>query len=176
MWHAGELGMSDDIELLAMSQAVIWTGDLLPQLAEVHIYSDLLKAIHWLFNASNHSSMDCSLAALWAVCPWLDGASDTKVFLHHVHKDVGLDAHSLVHLFTTSTQVKVGGDPGHTFDSARVASILAMLTDWNLLLWDIKYTGYNFLRLQFGGSPVSPSHIGGGPWLRGVQCSNHLTV
>ena len=105
MWHAGRLGTSDDIELLAMSQAVIWTGDLLPQLAEVHIYSDLLKAIRWLFDASNHSSMDCLLAALWAIRPWLNESPDTKVFLHHVHKDVGLDAHSLVHLFAKSPRL-----------------------------------------------------------------------
>ena len=44
-WQAGGLGTSDDVELLAMSEAVAWTGDLLPQLAEVHIYSDSLKAI-----------------------------------------------------------------------------------------------------------------------------------
>ena len=66
-WHAGGLGTSDDVELLAMSEAVAWTGDLLPQLAEVHIYSDSLKAICWLFDASNHSSMECSLVALWAI-------------------------------------------------------------------------------------------------------------
>ena len=143
MWHAGGLGTSDDVELLALLQAVIWTGDLLPQLAEVHIYSDSLKAIRWLFNASNHSSMDCSLAALWAIRPWLDEAPDTKVFLHHIHKDMGLDAHSLVHLFATSIQVEAGGAPGWSFDSARAASTAAMLTDWNLLLRNVKYTGHN---------------------------------
>ena len=67
MWHAGGLGTSDDVELLTMLQAAIWTGDLLPQLAEVHIYSDSLKAICWLFDTSNHLSMDCSLAVLWAI-------------------------------------------------------------------------------------------------------------
>ena len=67
MWHAGGLGTSDNVELLALSQAVMWAGDLLPQLVEVHIYSDSLKAIRWLFDASNHSSMECSLAALWAI-------------------------------------------------------------------------------------------------------------
>ena len=175
-WHAGGLGTSDDVELLAMSEAVAWTGDLLPQLAEVHIYSDSLKAIRWLFDASNHSSMECSLAALWAIQPWLDGAPDTKVVLHHIHKDVGLDAHSLVHLYATSTQVEAGSAPWRTFDSARAASTAAMLADWNLLLRDAKYTGHNFLHLRFGGSPVTPSHIGGGPWLRGVQHSNHLTA
>ena len=36
-------------------------------LLEVHINSDLLKAICWLFDALNHSSMECSLAALWAI-------------------------------------------------------------------------------------------------------------
>ena len=88
--------------------------------------------------------------------------------LHHVHKNVGLDTHSLVHLYTTSTRVEVGSAPWHTFDSARVVSTVAMLADWNLLLQDVKYTGHNFLRLQFGGSPVTSSHIGGGPWLRGI--------
>ena len=67
MWHTSGLGTPDDIKLLAMSQAVIWSGDLLLQLAEVHIYSDSLKAIRWLFDASNHLSMDCLLAALWAI-------------------------------------------------------------------------------------------------------------
>ena len=66
-WHASGLGTSDDVELLVMSEAVAWTGDLLPQLVEVHIYSDLLKAIHWLFDTSNHSFMECFLAALWAI-------------------------------------------------------------------------------------------------------------
>ena len=61
------------------------------------------------FDASNHSSMECSLAALWAIRPWLDGAPDTKIVLHHVHKDVGLDAHSLVHLYATSTRVVLLG-------------------------------------------------------------------
>ena len=159
-----------------MSEAVAWTGDILPQLAEVHIYSDSLKAIRWLFDALNHSSMECSLAALWAIRPWLDGAPDTKVFLHHILKDVGLDAHSLVHLYATSTRVEAGGAPWRTFNSARVASTSAMLTDWNLMLRDVKYIGHNFLRLRFGGSPVTPSHIGGGPWLRGVQRSNRLTA
>ena len=69
MWHAGGLDTSDDIKLLAMSEAVIWTGDLLLQLVEVHIYSDSLKAIHWLFDVSNHLSMECSLAVLWAIQP-----------------------------------------------------------------------------------------------------------
>ena len=68
-WHASGLGTSDDVELLAMSEAVAWTSDLLPQLAEVHIYSNSLKAICWLFDALNHSSMECSLAALWAIRP-----------------------------------------------------------------------------------------------------------
>ena len=176
MWHTGGLGTSDDVELLALSQAVIWTGDLLLQLVEVHIYSDSLKAIRWLFDASNHLSMDCSLAALWAIRPWLDEAPDTKIFLHHIHKDVGLDAHSLVHLFATSIRVEAGSAPGRSFDSARAVSTAAMLTDWNLLLRDVKYTGHNFLHLCFGGSPVTPSHIGGGPWLRGVQRSNRLTA
>ena len=148
---------------IALSEAVVWTGDLLPQLAEVHIYSDSLKAIHWLFDASNHSSMECSLAALWAIQPWLDDAPDTKVVLHHVHKDVGLNAHSLAHLYATSTRIKAGGAPWRTFDSTRVASTAAMLVDWNILLRSIKYTGHNFLHLCFGGSPVTPSHIGGGP-------------
>ena len=74
-----------------------------------------------------------------------------KVFLHHVHKDVGLDAHSLVHLFTTSIRVEVEGAPGCSFDSVRVVSTMAMLSDWNLLLWDVKYTGHNFLCLRLGG-------------------------
>ena len=173
-WHAGRLGTSDDVELLAMSEVVAWTGNL-PQLAEVHIYSDLLKAIQWLFDTLNHSSMECSLAALWAIQPWLDGAPDTKVILHHIHKDVGLDAHSLVHLYATSTWVEVGGAPWHTFDSARAASTAAMLADWGLLLQDVKNTDYDFLQLLLGGSPVIPSHIGGGPWLWGVQCSSRLT-
>ena len=134
------------------------------------------KAIRWLFDASNHSSMECSLAALWAIRPWLDGALDTKVFLHHVLKDVGLNAHSLVHLYATSTWVEAGGASWCTFDSARAASTAAMLTDWNLMLWDVKYIGHNFLHLRFGGSPVTPSHIGGGPWLRGIQRSNRLTA
>ena len=162
MWHAGGLGMSDDVELLAMLQVVIWTSDLLPQLVEVHIYSDSLKAIHWLFGALNHSSMDCLLAALWAIHPWLDGAPDMKVFLHYIHKDMGLDAHSLVHLFTTSTWMEAGGAPECTFDSARAAFTLAMLMDWNLLLWNVKYTDHNFLCLCFDGSPVSSSYIGRG--------------
>ena len=169
--------MSDDVELLAMLQAVIWTGDLPPQLVEVHIYFDLLKAIRWLFDALNHLSMDCSLAALWAICFWLDGAPDTRVFLHHVHKDVELDAHSLVHIFATFTWVEVGGAPGRFFDSARAVFTTAMLADWKFLLQDMKYTGYNFLCLCFGDSPITPSHIrGGGPWVRGVQHSNHLTA
>ena len=67
MWHASGLGTSDGVKLLVISEAVIWTGDLLPQLAEMHIYSDLLKAIHWLFNTLNYSSMECSLAALWII-------------------------------------------------------------------------------------------------------------
>ena len=67
MWHAGGLGTSDSVELLAMSEAVIWTGDLFLQLAEVHIYSDSLKTIPWLFDPSNHLSMECSLAALWSI-------------------------------------------------------------------------------------------------------------
>ena len=66
-WHAGGLGTSNDVELLAMSEAGAWTSDLLPQLVEVHIYSNSLKAIHWLFDTSNHSSMECSLATLWAI-------------------------------------------------------------------------------------------------------------
>ena len=84
-----------------------------------------------------------------------------KVFLHYVHKDVGLNAHFLVHLFATSICIEVGGAPGCFFDSARAASTTAMLMDWNLLLWDAKYTGHNFLCLWFGGGPVTPSHIGG---------------
>ena len=44
MWHPSRLGTSDDVKLLAMLEAVIWTSDLL-QLAEVHIYSDSLKTI-----------------------------------------------------------------------------------------------------------------------------------
>ena len=89
-----------------------------------------------------------------------------------------LNAHSLVHLYATSTQVEAGGAPWHTFDSARAASTATiMLADWNLLLQDIKwYTGHNFLCLRFGGSPVTPSHIGGRPWLWGVQHSNRLTT
>ena len=66
-WHAGRLGTSNYVELLALSEAVAWTGNLLFQLSEVHIYSDLLKAIHWLFDALNYSSMECFLAALWAI-------------------------------------------------------------------------------------------------------------
>ena len=58
-------GTSDDVELIAMSEAVAWTCDLLPQLAEVHIYSNSLKAIQWLFDASNHSSME---SVPWPPC------------------------------------------------------------------------------------------------------------
>ena len=175
-WHASGLGTSDNVELLAMSEAVAWTSDLLHQLVEVHVDSDSLRAIRWLFDALNHFSMECSLATLWTIGPWLDGALDTKVVLHHVHKDVGLGAHSLVHLYTTSNWVEAGGAPWRTFDSTRAVSTAAMLADWSLLLWDVKYTGHNFLRLHFGGSLVIPSHIGGGPWLRGIQCSNRLTA
>ena len=105
--------------------------------------------------------MDCSLAALWTVHPWLDGVPNMKIFLHHVHKDVGLDAHSLVHLFAISMWMEVGSNPGHPFNSTRAASTSVMLMDWNLLLWDVKYTGHNFLHLCFGDSPVSPFHIRG---------------
>ena len=145
-----------------MSETVAWTGDIFPQLAEVHIYSNSLKAIRWLFDALNHSSMECFLAALWAIRPWLDGAPDTKVFLHHVLKDVGLNTHSLVHLYATSTRIEVGGASWCTFNSARAASTAAMLTDWSLLLRDATYIGHNFLCLHFGGFPITPSHIGGG--------------
>ena len=62
------------------------------------------------------------------------------------------------------------------FDSTRATSTMAMLMDWNLLLQNIKYTGHNFLHLRFGGSPVTPSYIRGGPWLQGVQCSYCLTA
>ena len=36
-WHTGGLGTSNDVKLLATSEAVAWTSDLLPQLVEVHI-------------------------------------------------------------------------------------------------------------------------------------------
>ena len=175
-WHANGLGTSDNVELLAMSEAVAWTSDLLPQLMEVHIYSDLLKAIQWLFDAPNHSSMECSLTALWAIRSWLDGAPDTKVVLHRVHKNVGLNAHSLVHLYATFTWVEAGDAPWRMFDFMQAVSTAAMLVDWNLLLQDIKYAGQSFLHLHLGGRPVTPSHIGGGPWLWSIQCSNYLTA
>ena len=55
--------------------------------------------------------MEYSLATLWAIRPWLDGTPDTKVVLHHVYKDVGLDAHSLVHLYAISTWVETDSAP-----------------------------------------------------------------
>ena len=89
---------------------------------------------------------------------------------------MGLNAHSLVHLFATVTQVEAGGAPWQMFDSVRAVSIVSMQTDWNLLLWNVKYTGQSFLHLHFGGGAIIPSHIGGGPWLRSIQHSNCLTV
>jgi hypothetical protein len=175
-WHAGGLGTSDDVELLAISQAVIGISEILPQLGEVHIYSDSVKALKWVFDVSSHSSQDCSLAALWTIRPWLEKSPDTRVFLHHVNKDVGMDAHSLVHLFATSVRVEAGGAPVRTADSARAAATSAMLGDWALMLRDPKYIGRNFLRLRAGAEAVAPSHIGGGPWMKGVQRSHRLTA
>ena len=96
-------------------------------------------------------------------------APDTKVVLHHVHKDVGLNAHSLVHLYITSTQVKAGSAPWHMFDSTRAASTAAMLVDWNLLLWDISILA----RTSYASTleallSLPPILGGGGPWLQGV--------
>ena len=86
------------------------------------------------------------------------GAPDMNVFLHHVYKDVRLNTHSLVHLYATSIRVEADGVPWHIFDSARAASTVAMLADWNILLQDVKYTGHNFLCLHFEGNPVTVRH------------------
>ena len=84
---------------------------------EIYIYLDLLKAINWLFNASNHSSIDYSLAALWAIQLWLDATPDMRIILHHINKDIGMDVHSLVHFFMTSIRVEAEEGPVRTFHS-----------------------------------------------------------
>lgn len=106
MWHTSGLGTSSDVELLALSGAIDSIRDILSQIREVHLYSDSIRAICWLFDASSHSSVDCSLTALWAIWLWLDFTPDTKVFFHHVNKDIGLDTHSLVHTYATSVRVE----------------------------------------------------------------------
>jgi hypothetical protein len=43
-----------------------------------------------------------------------------------------------------------------------------MIEKWTSLTHSPKYMGHNFLRLRDGLNSVSPSHIKGGPWLRGA--------
>ena len=111
-WAAAGLALPEDAELHAILQAVTCTVKELEGKGELHIFADSLTALRWTVDPSLHSSQVHSLNFLWHVWPWLHGQADTRIVLHYVDKDVGLDMHSLVHLLATSTKVEAGGGTG----------------------------------------------------------------
>jgi len=88
-WVATGLALSDDAELLAISEAVARNVRELEGKTELHIFTDSLMALKWAVDPSVHSSQVYLLNLLWHVWPWLHGQPDSQVFLHYVDKDVG---------------------------------------------------------------------------------------
>ena len=145
--------------------------------SSIYVFADLLTALRWAVDPSLHSSQVHSLNFLWHVWPWIHGRVESRIILHYVDKDVGLDIHSLVHMLATSVKVEVGGVPERSMGYAQRQLTLNMMRDWGDLALSSRYIGHRYIRLCEGpGSAIQPSHLGGGHLLKAVGKSNRLTA
>jgi len=150
--------------------------EVLDNVGEVHLFMDLLNAVTMALDCSHHSAQMGSLLFVDWLCVWLNGSADCTVILHHVTKSVMFEPLELVHLFATSVKVEAGRRPVRTAAFARKQLTSDMLEAWDSMSRIPSYIGHNFLTLRNKGRLLSPSHIGGGPWLHKVWGSNMLTA
>jgi hypothetical protein len=88
-----------------------------------------------------------------------------------------LEDHQLTHILATLMQVKVGITPVIPADFARHRVVTQMLNGWNSLFQSKKYIGSNLLTLyQRRDTPLVPTHVDSGPWMRKVGHSHSLTA
>jgi hypothetical protein len=177
-WSAAGLSTSDDAELQAIARGVVQASDVgLFDVHDLHIFSDSTNALRHALDASHHSGQPSSLLICGVLVPWLRHHPANVVHLHHVTSGIELDDHQLAHLLATSTRVEAGGSPVITADFARRGAVTRMLEGWDSLFQSKKYIGSNFLPLyRRKDTPLAPTHINSGPWMRKVGHSHTLTA
>jgi hypothetical protein len=90
---------------------------------------------------------------------------------------VDLEDHQLAHILTTSTCIKAGSAPVISANFARCGAVTQMLEGWNSMFQSKKYIRSNFLTLyQRKDTPLVPTHVKSGLWMRKVGHSHSLTA
>jgi hypothetical protein len=141
------------------------------------MFLDSTNALCLCMDASHHSSQPSSLAICRLLIPWFKQHTNNTVHLHHITPGVELEDHLLVHIHATSTRVEAGGEPIISADFARCEADSRMLSGWIALFRTKKYVGSNFLPLYQGkNTPLVPTHVNSGPWMRRTGHSPELTA
>ena len=177
-WTAAGLSTSDDSELQAIALGITQATSIgLDIIKEIHVFSDSTNALRHCMDASHHSGQFASISISEKLVPWFQLHPDTSLHLHHISDGVEIEDHQLVHLLATSTRVEAGGAPVISADFARREAVTRMLNSWNTLFRTSKYIGSNFLSLyQRKDTPLLPTHLNGGPWMRKTGHSHALTA
>lgn len=144
---------------------------------DIHIFSDSTNALRQCLDVSHHSGQLSSLKACEVLLPWLRLHAHHKVHFHHITSGVEMEDHQLAHIHAVSTRVEAGESPVITADFACYKAVIRMLDGWKTLFHSRKYIGKNFLTLYAKkDTPLVPTHVNSGPWMRKTGYSHTLTA
>ena len=164
-----------DAELIAIELGIkAALLDAPPDLKQLVIFSNSVKAIRLAVDPSIHSSQQRSLNIASRLRAWFGYGDERKILFVHVSKKLGFWFQKHAHDLATSDKVPLPPKEPGTLDSVLTAADDRCQQEWIRLFRLPAFRGHHFLDLKRGKKRLKPTDRKGGPWLSAAGSSNSL--